>query len=70
MPYRMALPETRDEVIADYRHMVIQCHSLTALDTIWVEGKYFVGDDFEDVTSSLVAFVVDSSALQKDFQNG
>ena len=73
--YRKALPEMSDDVIADYLHMVIQrCSSYTT----WVNSKYFVGDDYEEVTSpvdnvSLAsnAFVVDGSdeALQGDFQN-
>ena len=73
--YRKALPEMSDDVIADYLHMVIQrCSSYTT----WVNSKYFVGDDYEEVTSpvdnvSLAsnAFVVDrsSEALQRDFQN-
>ncbi|CAL8272643.1 unnamed protein product [Gadus morhua 'NCC'] len=75
MIYRKALPEMSDDVIADYRHMVIPRPSSY---TTWVNGKYFVGDDYKEVTSlvdnvSLAhnAFVVDGSgeALQRDFQN-
>ena len=73
--YHKALPEMSDDVIADYRHTVIQrCSSYTT----WVNGKYFVGDDYEEVTSSMDnvslasnAFVVDSrgEALRRDFPN-